>query len=320
VFTFNFQLMATIDLLAFNFMNLMNVISYFNLFNYPLTPWELWRWSEVKKNYGDFLTDLNNFAHPSVICQDGFYFLRGREDILATRQRRYNISDRKFQRALKASWWLARLPWIKLVCLANQIGAHNLRSEGDIDFFIVTKANRLWLSRLFLVGALKILNLRPRTDKIKDTFCLSFWVSDEHLSLSDFRLSNDDLYFTYWLASLVPLFDTDNTYQKLIAQNSWLKEILPNWQALASNPRRLIKNNKTHQTAGWSILNYLENLARQWQIIHLPAELKNIANLDTRVVVNAQVAKLHAEDRREEFYNRYLQLVESYKVTKISNY
>lgn len=346
--------------------NILQTIAYFDLFNYPLTSWELWRLADTKKNYGEFLAELDNdpSLSPSpyqgegclsavalakeeggvfpllrgrVTRKDGFYCLSGRAGTVAERQVRYNISDRKFKRALKAAWWFSRLPWIKLVCLANQIGAHNLRVEGDIDFFIVTKANRLWLSRLLLAGTLKILNLRPRAGKSQDTFCLSFWISENHLDLKKFRLNNQkntpppclagrqadlpldkgeedkeqDLYFTYWLASLTPLFDAGNNYQNLLANNPWLQAILPNWQAMAAHPRRSLPNRRPRHGAGYAWLDRWENLARDWQIKRLPPELKNIANLDSRVVVNAQVAKLHAKDGRKEFYNRYLQLIKN---------
>ncbi len=289
-----------------NTQNIIKTLAYFNLFNYPLTSWELWRFCGVKKKYGEFLSELNNLAYSHVVFKNGFYFLSGREDILTTRQIRYNISEHKFKRAQTMAWWLARLPWIKLVALANQIGAHNLRAEGDLDFFIITKNRRLWLSRLLVAGGLKILNLRPRDNKSQDTFCLSFWVSDQHLPLGDFRLNETDLYFTYWLASLTPLFDVDHNYRKLIDHNPWLKEALPNWQPLLANPRHLITKKTAKEKPGWPFFNWLEKLAQDWQSKHLPLDLKNIANIDTRVVINTAVAKLHAEDRREEFYNRYL--------------
>jgi hypothetical protein len=285
--------------------SIIKTIIYFDLFNYPLTSWELWRLSDVKKSYGDFLSSLNNFNHDRISFKHGFYYLTGRENILVTRQIRYNVSDRKFKRAIRTTWWLSRLPWINLVGLANQIGAHNLRAEGDIDFFIITKPNRLWLSRLFLAGSLKLLNLRPKGSNTQDTFCLSFWVSESQLALHDFKLNND-LYFTYWLASLTPLFDADNYYDHLIASNTWLNNFLPNWQTIKPNPRRSIGEPRVQPISTWSLINKLENLARNWQIKHLPTELKSLANLDTRVVVNTNVAKLHSEDRRVEFYKKYL--------------
>lgn len=294
--------------------NILQTIVYFDLFNYPLTSWELWRLSNVKKSYGDFLSCLNNFNHDKISFKHGFYYLTGREDILTTRQIRYNVSDRKFKRALRTTWCLSRLPWINLVSLANQIGAHNLRAEGDIDFFIITKTNRLWLLRLLLVGTLKILNLRPRGNKTQDTFCLSFWVSESQLALANFKLNEPDLYFTYWLASLTPLFDADNYYNHLLASNPWLNNFLPNWQAIKPNPRRSIGEPRVQSVSAWSLVNKLENLARNWQIKHLPTELKNLANLDTRVVVNANVAKLHSKDRREEFYEKYQKKITEFKI------
>ena len=230
--------------------------------------------------------------------KDGFYFLAGREETLTTRHERYNIADKKFKRALKAAWWFGRLPWIKLVCLANQIGAHNMRAEGDLDFFIVTSPRRLWLARFFLNSVLTILNLRPTSRKFNNTLCLSFWVAGDNLDLSAYRLA-DDPYFRYWLAGLTPLLNRDATYEKLIAANGWLTQELPNWQPLATLPRRSLQ--ATTKRAPHNIFNFLENWAKQFQLAILPRALKEVSNQDTRVVINDHVFKAHLTDRRQEF-------------------
>jgi hypothetical protein len=283
--------------------NIIKTITYFDLFNYPLTSWELWRLADTKKTYSEFSADLNNLAHPQIANQDGFYCLSGRADTLAERQTRYNVSDRKFKRALAAAWWFSRLPWIKLVCLANQIGAHNLRAGGDLDFFIVTSPRRLWLSRLFLNSALTILNLRPTDGKFSDTLCLSFWISDDNLNLAGYRLA-DDPYFRYWLAGLTPLYDRGWTYDKLIEANEWLVQELPNWQRLKVLPRRHLKTSGRDRRP-LQIFQPLERLAKKFQWLIMPDNLKALANHNTQVVISDCVLKLHPTDRRQEFLEKY---------------
>ena len=147
------------------------------------------------------------------------------------------------------------IPWIKLVAVGNIIGAHNLRDGSDIDVFIVAKKKRVWLTRLCAAGLMAALNLRPKPGKEKDKICLNFYVSEESLDLFDLMLNHKaisqdmtfdirhstfDIYFLYWLACLVPVYDR-NTYNKLIDANRWLDGVLPNWQPVLP-ARRLAVN------------------------------------------------------------------------------
>jgi hypothetical protein len=296
--------------------NLLKLLAFFDLFNYPLTARELWSFSQTKQSYNETLEQI---TAAGLAGQNGFYFLPAsplggpeHRELIVTRQERYNIADQKFQRALKAAWWFAQLPWIKLVCLANQIGAHNLRAEGDLDFFIVTSPKRLWLSRLILAGVLKILNLRPSEAKTCDTLCLSFWVDANHLALDNFRLAADP-YFRYWLACLIPLYDCDWTYERLIAANGWLTQELPNWQPPQVLPRRSLAAGPA-KSKTWPLVARLENLAKNWQLKIMPANLKTLANQDTRVVINDGVLKLHPIDRRQEFLEKYQDKISKFQI------
>lgn len=296
--------------------HMLSIIAFFDLFNYPLTAWELWRFGPTKQTYAENLQAIKEADLPE---QDGFYFLPDREQIVITKQERYNIADKKFKRALKIAWLMSRLPWIKLVALVNLIGAHNLRSEGDLDFFIVTQKNRLWLSRLIITAVLKILRLRPTAKKSRDAICLSFWVDEAHLNLGAFRLP-DDWYFRYWLAGLAPLYDRADIYKKLISANPWLSQALPNWQPAKISSRRILLPRcvgrvregfefpplaKGEVRRGSNIFNKLENLVKNFQWKIMPESLKNLANQDTRVVINEGVIKMHPVDRRKEFAEKH---------------
>lgn len=290
--------------------DIRKLLAYFTIFEYPLTSLEIWQLLPVKCS----LAMVNQALDRPQAGQQtslGCYYQSGCHQQIITKQQRYNISDQKFKRAKKISWLFSWLPWIKLICLANNIGRHNLRAGGDIDFFIVTSPQRLWLTRLFCVGLIKFLGLRPQPNKTADTICLSFLLDEEHLNLEPFLLDqakdNPDRYFTYWLASLYPLYDTNNYYQRLIEQNSWLKKYLPNWQASQPVSRRLVlrKNNTSYNRLLDYVLSPTENWAKKFQQRILPPSIKTIMNQNKQVIVNDQVLKLHLTDRRQIFFDSF---------------
>lgn len=277
------------------------MIAYFDMFDYPLTLNEIWRYLSLK-------SDLAEVMEAAGEAKSGFYFLPGREAIAAERLRRYNYADRKFKRARRLAKLYKFIPWIKLIAVGNLMGAHNLRQESDIDFFIITEQKRVWLTRFFCAAAARLLRLRPGPGRTKDKICLSFFVSEGGLDLSGLMFKNPpDIYFIYWLAGLTPLYDAGGVYEKLIAANGWLRGYLPNWRIKISSPKRGAGRPlaRFYRDAADLFFGGLEPQFRRWQLKIMPPELKSLINLDKRVVADENVIKLHANDRRQEYRERY---------------
>lgn len=291
----------------------LKTIVWFDIFSYPLTAYEIWQYLPIKISLSDFLQLLSSIDSNKWQEKQGFYFLLNREEIINTRLRRYNFSDRKFKIALRVSAVFRFLPFIKMIAVANIIGAHNLRNGSDIDFFIVTAPGRIWLSRFFCAGLAKVLHLRPNRKTKQDKICLSFYVSQEQLDLRTFRLDKDDVYFKYWLAGLVPIYDKGGVYDDLITANAWLKEDFPNFIAAGPHPRRFLT--KKNWLADFSFFGNWEKIVRRLQIKIMPAALKDLINKDSRVIVNDRVIKLYLLDRRDELRLELAAKLKAYEKT-----
>lgn len=267
---------------------ILKTVAFFDLFDYPLTAYEIYYYLDKKYPLALILETLSSTSR--LEQQIGFYFLSGRSEIIKIRQARHNYSLRKIKIAQFFSRLFSLLPFIKVVALANSIGQHNLRDGSDIDFFIITSAKRLWLSRLYCTGLAKILNRRPSARNKKDKLCLSFYLSEEHLNLDDLKLPTGDPYFEYWQRSLVLLYNKDDNYEKFLVANS----------LVGDNSEIVFENSGS----------FLEKLARQWQLAIMAPELKQKMNQNSGVVVNDSVLKLYLTDRRQEFLNKYEQKLE----------
>lgn len=284
---------------------ILKTLTFFDLFHFPLTPLEVWQFLGVKCRYRDVLAVIDDVK--GLESQSGFVFLAGRGGLVQTRLSRYNHAHRKFKRALKVARFFALIPWVELVAIGNQLGSGNARHHSDIDFFIVSQARRIWLTRFFATGAMKLLNLRPRPQRKKDTICLSFYVTVKGLELSCSRLDENDIYFRYWLANLMPIFDRADNYQALIKANDWLSQELPNWQAKQMNwPRQLDSFSlKGYNVIMDLLLGWLEGAARLFEKAIMPAALKENMNKNTNCLVNDNMLKLYVNDRRGEIRERY---------------
>jgi hypothetical protein len=243
-----------------------------------------------------------------VSCDGGWHFLPGRQATVGIRQRRYAYFDRKLRRAKRLSAVLSSIPWVRLVAVGNLIGDRNWRQESDIDFFIVTAPNRLWLSRFLCAGIVKVLGLRPAPGRSQDKACLSFFVAADGLDLGRCRLGQayaEDPYFTYWLAGLFVLRDKDGLYQRLLAANRGTLAGLPNWPE--SRGLRLTDQPAAPEQipAGW--LSRAEEAAFRWQVRRLPDAIKDASRqAGNAVLTDQKIIKLHTNDRRKAFKDKWL--------------
>jgi hypothetical protein len=294
-------------------------VAYFDIFDYPLTCFEIWKYSPEKCELNDIEKILAAGGN-GLDSKDGFYFLADREEIIRIRRKRRETFAKKIKIAARAVRYLKLIPWLKMIAIGNIMGAHNLKSSGDIDFFIVTKRGRIWLARFFSIIFVKLMDLRPQKNNIKDKICLSFFIAEDSMCLKDLMLSDEaggkDAYFIYWLSGLKPIYEIGGWYEKLIEKNLWLKNYLPNWEATkplapkkdGSALFRLLKN-----TASF-LFSPFEPLARIIQKKIMPPDMKILMNKDTRVVISDKIIKTHINDRRELYRKLWRE-----KINKMNN-
>lgn len=291
---------------------IVSTIAFFDIFSYPLSTFEVFKYLQIESSYFQFVLALEELESRNIISsKNSFYCLKGKEDNFRIRQKRYNYTKKKIKIARRWSKIFKLFTGLKLIALSNSIGSYNLREGGDIDLFIITKRNKIWTSRFTLALIAKLFNLRPSPENEKDKLCLSFFISEANLNLENYTKEND-FYFLYWLVNLSSIYDKDDYLDKLLAENVWVKNYLPNYfkiininnsSNIAKNAQDIIKNKN----------GFIEkNLKKiQWRLF--PQEIKDKANKAKEVIINDEVLKLHVLDRREFFYKKYLDRMKAYE-------
>ncbi len=301
---------------------ILNTIAYFDLFDYPLTVAEIHNYFftggmeggqysllEIEKELQE-----NPKLKKIIATKSGFYFLSGREKIVEKRLSKYVLAEYKLQLAKKAIEIFKFLPFVELVAICNNLAFRNTGEKSDIDFFIIAKKGRLWQTRLCTILIITLLGLRPPKNKAKDKICLSFFVTEEALNLSKMKISAEDVYLVYWLATLKPVYQRDNFYDKFIEANSWLKKYLPNWQKNQVSFRYRIQDTKISSGIykfrefifGGLIGNWWESFTKSLQFKLMSQRKKDLAVVgDSRVIINDDILKFHENDRRAEYQDKF---------------
>ncbi|MCX6795432.1 MAG: hypothetical protein NT165_01705 [Candidatus Falkowbacteria bacterium] len=283
---------------------ILMTFAFFDTFNYPLTLFEVWRLCSLRADFGDIeRAVVEEFLFSRLEQKNGFYFLRGRENLVEERRAFSIISEQKMRRAKRAVRLWHFIPGLKGVALCNNF---YYRATSDIDLFIITAKGSLWLTRFFSVSIAHLAGFRIYKNKVANQLCLSFFVSDDSLDLASLMLPDSDPYFIYWFAFLDPIFD-DGVFRNLWQENQKILQKLPNYSCPSAAPFRVIKE-KQHRI--WPI--FFERLVRPWQERRLKNKKIKPENEASGVVISDRVIKVHENDRRREFKNRYEENIKKY--------
>ncbi|MFA4831259.1 MAG: hypothetical protein WC862_02220 [Patescibacteria group bacterium] len=308
--------------------SILQTLAYFDIFDHPLTKEELRRWHygvAFQLLYSDFLMWLDTMTKAGLFgCKHGYYFLLGREEIVAQRERRIQLVEKKMKIAIRGIKKIRWTPFVRAVFVCNTLSGGYTTEESDIDVFVIVKNGRLWLARLQATLILILSGLRRNKKKSKDRICLSFYAADNYLDLSTVSIDKPDIYLMYWISQLVPVYDPDNLHNDISKKNQWIKEYLSNalqpydllskWRVDDSRLSGAVKRMFEKMWAGASG-NFLESQAKGVQRAKMKMNFGSVKDEpDTRVVISDSMLKFHENDRRKEYKERWLSICRRHNV------
>ncbi len=156
-----------------------------------------------------------------------FFHLLGRERISRTRREREKISAQKWQRAHRLSRLLRFFPWVRAVFLTGAVAAGNAEEKSDLDFLVVTRKNRVWLTRLFSYLLFTLLGVRRRREQkvAPDRVCLNMFLAETALVVPE---EERNLFTAHEVALARPLWAKDYLHLRFLGENTWVRDFLPN--------------------------------------------------------------------------------------------
>src|SRR6185436_1070750 len=154
-------------------------VLYAALFDYPLTLAQLRQTliesaqtpSQILETY-----DQSDALQTSVEYREGFFFPRGRFDLVQCRRDREARSRVFLERHHLLLTLVAAMPYVRMVALSGSIAHLNLEGDGDLDLFVVTRGRHVWSVTVAIVVLAKLLRRRR-------TVCANFVLADSRLSL-----------------------------------------------------------------------------------------------------------------------------------------
>jgi hypothetical protein len=194
--------------------NVLKTLLYFDVFNYPLKFGEVFENMPVVISEEDLRDDLRYLIEEGLIKEEkGFYLLPSAPSANIARRLKGNEGAlQAMQKAYYYSKKIASFPFISGVYISGGLSKNYYDEHSDIDYFIVTKANRLWLCRTIFILYYKTLSAKE-----KNNFCLNYFISEADLMISD---RND--FVATELAYLLPTVNY-TLYKRILEENNWYR-------------------------------------------------------------------------------------------------
>lgn len=284
--------------------SILQTVVYFDLFDYSLTITELYSYLWKPPTDTTLTQVINVVLHmPQLGYDSGCVYLKDRANLIATRQKRYILSDQKIKKRRPYLWLLSLLPNVEAIFIVNSTSYHNARDNSDIDLLVISRTKHIWSTRFFTTALAKILRLRPHNTITKDTLCLSFYIDEQALDLSDIRLQPEDIHQAFWIIQWLPIYDPKNIASTILQYNTWVQDYIPKAEPLKTHPALNIRYTWLHHFI--KKIGQLLNVEHFWKTVQLwimPDHLKKLSGSDAKsvVVLSNTLLKFHTSDPRPQ--------------------
>ncbi|MCW8811413.1 MAG: nucleotidyltransferase domain-containing protein [Ignavibacteriaceae bacterium] len=199
---------------------IIRTLAYYDIFSYPLTASEVYY--NLRENHTtseEVRKELERLCNDKIIFNNGeFYLLTNDEKYIIRRKEGNKIADKSLKTAHRVSSFISRFPFIRGILLSGSISKGFMEKDSDIDYFIITRPNRVWFSRLMLMLFKKIFLLNS-----KKIFCINYFVDAENLEIQE-----KNIFTATELVTLLPTYGKD-IYNELYEKNIWIKQYFPNF-------------------------------------------------------------------------------------------
>ncbi len=227
--------------------NIKATLSYYDVLEMPLTAFEIWKHllsydveeidTQKIQSLSAVIRILSSGELDTIIQhKNGFYFLKGRENLVAKRIQAEKISVNKLRRMRHLVEILSFLPYVRMIAATGSLAMKNGTKESDWDIFVVLRSGKIWIGRTILTGFLHLIGKRRYGQKIQDRACLNYFVTEDNL-----EIDIQDLFSANEYRFIIPMYN-QSLFQIFELKNRWIKKYRPHFSLTAIPHLMMLKN------------------------------------------------------------------------------
>ena len=197
---------------------ILKTLVYFDIFDYPLSEKDIKNFLECYISDEILASALLQLLLDKIIFRvDQFYSLQNNRQRAEERIQGNLRAQSLIVKATGIGAFLHKFPYVRAVAVSGSLSKNYADKKADIDFFIITKANRLWIARTILHLFKKLTFLVGK----QNFFCMNYFVDEEALIIPE-----KNIYTAVEIVTLLPVAGTF-TLNKFFEKNQWTKKWLP---------------------------------------------------------------------------------------------
>jgi len=205
--------------------SVVRVLAYFDMFAYPVSEEEIQFFLDQEADPALLREALQQLLlEKHVFRYDRFYSLRDDGSLAGKRIKENQRAAAMMVTARKVAAFLYRFPYVRGIGISGSLSKNVANENADIDFFIITKANRLWIARTLMHLFKKLTFLVGR----QHWYCMNYYVDEEALQIEE-----QNVFTAMELITLIPV-SGNGTMQKFFTANEWATVYYPSYAGKAS--------------------------------------------------------------------------------------
>lgn len=193
-------------------MESLKTILYFSIFRYPLTLEEIHSYTN-NASVNETINELETLISDDIISKIDTFYVYNKDFDSVTKRLKGNIQAQKvLSIAKKRAKYIAKFPFVMAVGVSGSLSKGYYDDKSDIDFFVITKPNKLWICRTLLMAYKKIFLLNSRK-----YFCINYYISTQHLEIEE-----KNRFTATELKTLIPM-EGKEIFSAFYSNNLWIK-------------------------------------------------------------------------------------------------
>ena len=184
---------------------------YYDIFDHILTEKELVKDCSLNKNTRNHFQVL--IDHGLIFKLNGYYAIRNENELSDKRKKGEENTQRSMPRAMKMAKLISKFPFVRAVALSGSISKGYMDSFKDVDYFIITKPRRLWLTRIMLIFYKKVFLLNSFR-----FFCLNYFIDENNL-----KIESRNIFTATEINTLIPVYGF-KLMRSFYKSNDWVRD------------------------------------------------------------------------------------------------
>jgi predicted nucleotidyltransferase len=260
----------------------LKIILYFSIFKYPLKLEEICSF-HPDKNRHKIETELARLLEQKVIFKVDEFYLTDCDPACIEKRKKGNLmAADALAIAQKRAKFISRFPFVEGVGVSGSLSKGYYDNDSDIDFFVITKHGKLWITRSMLMLYKKIFLLNSRK-----YFCINYFMSSANLEIEE-----KNRFTATEIRTLIP-FQGKDTLAAFYRQNQWVSGLFGDFEPgleKVPNIKKPIISGVVERIFANRFGNFVDSALRNFTVKFWKVKFRNMNGDDFKVALKSTEA------------------------------